>query len=111
MGRIDGEVKDREKVVRGLKKSDTPILKGYQIFHNYIRPHSAFEGRTPADACGIDMGDQNKWMTLIQNASHASRHDDDDESDGVPLRTSFLLHSYTSETTSKGFSAEVVSRL
>src|SRR3972149_7673810 len=38
MERLNGEIRDREKVFRGLKKPDTPILAGYQIFHNYIRP-------------------------------------------------------------------------
>jgi hypothetical protein len=71
MERMNGEVRDREKVMRGLKKSDTPILKGYQIYHNYIRPHSALGGRTPADACGIAVRGENKWLTLIQNATHA----------------------------------------
>lgn len=33
--RLNGEVRDREKVMRGLKKSDTTILTGYQLFHNY----------------------------------------------------------------------------
>jgi ABC-type Zn2+ transport system substrate-binding protein/surface adhesin len=41
--RFNGEIRDREKVVRRLKTVDTPILKGYQIFHNYIRPHEAVE--------------------------------------------------------------------
>ncbi len=68
MERLNGEIRDREKVMRGLKKSDTPILTGYQIFHNYIRPHEALEGRTPAEACGIRVEGQDKWMTLIQNA-------------------------------------------
>jgi hypothetical protein len=26
-------------------------------------------GRTPAQACGIDVKGDNKWITLIQNAS------------------------------------------
>jgi len=26
---LNGEIRDREKVMRGLKKEDTPILKGY----------------------------------------------------------------------------------
>jgi len=39
MERLNGEIRDREKVMRGLKKTDTPVLKGYQIFHNYIREH------------------------------------------------------------------------
>ena len=69
MERMNGEVRDREKVMRGLKKTDTPILTGYQIFHNYIRPHEALEGKTPADVCGIEIQGENKWLTLIQNAS------------------------------------------
>ncbi|MEW6042847.1 MAG: DDE-type integrase/transposase/recombinase [Thermoproteota archaeon] len=69
MERLNGEVRDREKVMRGLKINETPILKGYQIFHNYIRPHMGLDGKTPAEACGIKIEGQNKWVTLIQNAS------------------------------------------
>jgi putative transposase len=71
MERFNGEVRDREKTMRGLKKNDTPILSGYQLFHNYIRPHEALNGRTPAEACGITIEGKNKWLTLIQNASKA----------------------------------------
>jgi transposase-like protein len=71
MERLNGEVRDREKVMRGLKREDTPILKGYQIFHNYIRPHEALKGETPADRCGIKVKGENKWLTLIQNASNS----------------------------------------
>lgn len=67
--RFNGEIRDREKVMRGLKKDDTPILQGYQIFHNYMRPHEALNGKTPADACGIEIIGNNKWLTVIQNAS------------------------------------------
>jgi transposase-like protein len=69
MERFNGEIRDREKVMRGLKKTDTPILKGYQLFHNYIREHEGLDGKTPAEACGIIIEGQNKWKTLIQNAS------------------------------------------
>jgi transposase-like protein len=69
MERFNGEVRDREKVMRGLKKKDTAILKGYQIYHNYVRPHEALNGKTPADLCGIEVRGKNRWMTLIQNAS------------------------------------------
>ena len=69
MERLNGEIRDREKTMRGLKKKRTIILQGYQIYHNYIRPHEALEGKTPADLCGIEIQGQNKWKTLIQNAS------------------------------------------
>jgi len=69
MERLNGEIRDREKVMRGLKTKDTPILTGYQIFHNYIREHEGLKGKTPAEACGITVEGENKWITLIQNAS------------------------------------------
>lgn len=69
MERLNGEIRDREKTMRGLKINETPILQGYQIFHNYIRPHSSLEGKTPADACGVIVEGENKWLTMIQNAS------------------------------------------
>lgn len=31
MERLNGEIRDREKAMRGLKKVDTPILRGYHL--------------------------------------------------------------------------------
>ena len=72
MERMNGEIRDREKTMRGLKTTDTAILKGYQLFHNYIRPHEGLDGKTPSEACGITIEGKNKWKTLIQNASKKS---------------------------------------
>ena len=69
MERMNQEIRDREKTMRGLKKVETIILAGYQIFHNYIRTHEGLNNITPAEACGIKIEGQNKWETLIQNAS------------------------------------------
>ena len=73
MERFNGEVRDREKVMRGLKKKDTPILTGYQIFHNYVRPHMGLNGQTPAERCGIKIEGEDKWITLIQNAEKSTK--------------------------------------
>jgi hypothetical protein len=38
---------DEEELSQGmrwLKRTDTPILKGMQIFHNYITPHEGLDG-------------------------------------------------------------------
>ena len=67
MERFNGEVRDREKVMTGLKRQDTKILTGYQIFHNYIRQLQGLKGKTPAEASGIKVEGKNKWITLIQN--------------------------------------------
>ncbi len=72
MERMNGEIRDREKVMRGLKVVDTPILKGYQIYHNFVRPHQALDGKTPADLAGIKVLGENKWLTIIQNASRTN---------------------------------------
>ncbi len=71
MERLNGEIRDREKTMRGLKKRRTPILQGYQLYHNFIREHEAL-GKTPAEACGIKVEGKNKWLTLIQNASKSN---------------------------------------
>jgi putative transposase len=69
MERMNGEIRDREKVSRNLKRDDSLILAGMQLFHNYVRPHMGLSGKTPADMAGIKVEGDNKWLTLIQNAS------------------------------------------
>ena len=76
MERMNGEVRDREKVMRGLKKMDTPILKGLQIYHNFVRPHESLNGETPADRAGIKIEGENKWLTIIQNACHPKEQEE-----------------------------------
>jgi putative transposase len=49
MEKMNGEIRDREKVMRGLKKQDTPIIEGYRIFHNYVRTHEGLDGKTPSE--------------------------------------------------------------
>ncbi|MGA8856270.1 MAG: hypothetical protein WB643_03780 [Candidatus Bathyarchaeia archaeon] len=69
MERMNGELRDREKVVRGLKREESPLLAGLQIYHNYVRPHMGLDGKTPSELAGIEVKGTDKWLTLIQNAS------------------------------------------
>jgi len=76
MERMNGEIRDREKVVRGVKKEDSPLIKGLQIYHNFVRPHMALDGRTPASVAGIEVLGEDKWQTIIQRATREKvRHD------------------------------------
>src|SRR5438128_3896642 len=43
MERLNGEIRDAEKMMRGLKRTDTAVPPGYQIYHNYFRPHEALK--------------------------------------------------------------------
>jgi transposase-like protein len=72
MERMNGEVRGREEVMRGLKIPNTKILPGYQIYHNYFRPHEALQGKTPTEKCGIIIEGENKWKTMIENASRTT---------------------------------------
>jgi putative transposase len=69
MERLNGEVRDREKVMRGLKIANISVLPGYQLYHNFLRPHEGIGNITPAEKCGIKIEGENKWVTLIENAS------------------------------------------
>jgi transposase-like protein len=84
MERLNGEIRDREKVVRGVKKPNSPLVEGLQIYHNYIRPHMALQGRTPASVAGIEVLGQDKWQTIIQAASRVPPRNTKTEKTGVP---------------------------
>jgi hypothetical protein len=70
MERLNEEIRGREKVTRNLKTIDSPILTGMQIYHNYVRPHMALDGKTPSELAGIKVEGNDKWLTLIQNAKY-----------------------------------------
>lgn len=42
--------------------------EGNRIYYNFIKPHSALDGQTPAQKAGIGVDGQNKWMELLTNA-------------------------------------------
>jgi len=70
MERLNQTVRDRNKTQRGLDNGESAQLMadGARIEYNFIRPHMALDGKTPAEACGIKIEGKNKWITLIQNA-------------------------------------------
>ena len=66
-------VRQREKVMRGIKKDDSAVLKGMQIHHNFTRPHQGMDGDTQAGRAGIKILGNNKWKTIIQNAAKSEK--------------------------------------
>lgn len=57
------------KGMGSLKKDNSHIISGMQIHHNFIRGHMGIDGKTPAEASGVKVEGENKWKTIIQNAS------------------------------------------
>jgi len=43
--RMHSSIREREKVIRGLKVDDTSIIPMNQIYYNFVRPHSALGGK------------------------------------------------------------------
>ena len=54
MWRLNGEIRDREKVFRGLKKMDTPIIPGMKARYNFSKEYGGLGGGagrvTPSEA-------------------------------------------------------------
>lgn len=68
--RLNGTVRERNKTMRGLKREDTPLTRGFQIYYNFIKPHQALDGKTPSEKAGITIGSENdKWLSLVKRAS------------------------------------------
>jgi len=70
--RVQGTLKERTKVMRGLKtfESMKEFLKGWAIHYNYFRPHLSLNDRTPAQVAGIDFPYRN-WKELIEKQPYA----------------------------------------
>ena len=64
--RANGTLRERIKVSRGWKSFETQIPEGMRIHYNFVKPHEALEGMTPAQRAGIPI--QNNWLTLLKQA-------------------------------------------
>jgi transposase-like protein len=66
--RLNGTLRERVKVQRGWKTFKTPLAEGARIHYNFVEPHSALEGQTPAERAGVGIQTKNKWLELLQSA-------------------------------------------
>ena len=58
--RLNGTLRERVEVQRGWKTLENPIAEGQRIHYNFMKPHMALEGMTPAQRAGIEI--QNTWL-------------------------------------------------
>lgn len=54
--RLNGTLRERIKVQRGWKTMETPIAEGQRIAYNFVEPHMALDGQTPAQAAQVSEG-------------------------------------------------------
>jgi transposase-like protein/DNA-directed RNA polymerase subunit RPC12/RpoP len=70
--RLHNTVRERVKVMRGLHndKTATAFNDGFKAYYNFIRPHQALNGKTPAEVAGVDLKlGKNKWDGLIKKSA------------------------------------------
>ena len=66
--RTNGTFRTFQRPRRGITSAKSPLIKGFFVYYNFIRPHSILGKRTPAEAAGITIHGLNKWKTIIGNA-------------------------------------------
>ena len=69
MERFHGVLKNRVKTMCRLNSEKTAktFAKGFEVYYNFIKPHKALNGKTPAQAVGLT-SKKNNWLDLILNA-------------------------------------------
>ena len=64
--RLNGTLRERVKIQRGWKSMESQISEGQRIHYNFVKPHMALEGMTPAQRANIPI--ENKWSKLLRLA-------------------------------------------
>jgi len=68
--RFHGTLKDRTKVMRGLKSPKTAqtFIDGFLVYYNFFRPHESLNDKTPAQVARIKFPYQN-WLEVVKSQS------------------------------------------
>jgi len=71
--RFHNTFRERDKTIRGFKKTNNNITNGFQIYYNFVRGHQGLNGLTPAQLSGIDLNlNGNRWLGLIDKSINDS---------------------------------------
>lgn len=65
--RFHGTLKQRTKVMRGLKNIESALdfINGWLVHYNYLRPHEGLGDKTPAEVAGTSYPYKN-WADIIR---------------------------------------------
>lgn len=68
--RLHNTIRDRTKIMRGFHgslESARSIMKGMEIYYNFVRKHQGIEGKTPSEEAIPELTlSTNKWLSLIK---------------------------------------------
>jgi len=73
MERCIGNIKGRTKTMRGMQNPETgnDLMRGWIAYYNFIRPHEALGGLTPAEIVDLNqnLNGGNRWLQLLKKSS------------------------------------------
>ena len=68
--RLHNSIRDRTKIIRGFHgslESARAIMKGYEIYYNFVRKHKGIDNKTPQEEAIPELTlSTNKWLSLIK---------------------------------------------
>ncbi len=68
--RLHNTIRDRTKIMRGFHgslESARAIMKGMEIYYNFVRKHQGIDGKTPSEEAIPELClSTNKWLSLIK---------------------------------------------
>jgi len=72
--RLHNTIRQRTQNFRGFHgsvDSANVIMKGFEVYYNFIRPHEALKGKTPSDLAipSLQFENKNRWLELIELAN------------------------------------------
>lgn len=75
--RMHGSIRQRTKTFRGLHgsvESAYALMKGMEIYYNFIRKHEALNNRTPSELAipSLEFKSANRWLELIRLANNST---------------------------------------
>lgn len=72
--RLQGTLRARVKVMRGMKKMETArrFLEAYRVYYNHLRGHESLDGRTPGEVAGVKFPFAN-WKQVIESQAYPNR--------------------------------------
>ena len=71
--RFNGTFRRYQSPRQNVPNPHSPLITGFFVYYNFVRPHSSLNERTPAEAAGIIIHGDDKWETILGNASLAAR--------------------------------------
>ncbi|MBI2045541.1 DDE-type integrase/transposase/recombinase [Candidatus Pacearchaeota archaeon] len=68
--RLHNSIRDRTKIMRGFHgslESARAIMRGYEIYYNFVRKHQGIDNKTPQEEAIPELTlSTNKWLSLIK---------------------------------------------